>query len=182
MKLGKIKHNTILVLKECTKCKNISNHTSKGKQCMICVSKNSAKYLLLNKEHRKYYYSKWRDENIDKIKEQKKLEFQKYKKTNEYKVKLKDKKNSDKYKAKARDTNYKKKYNISTNIYNNMYESQDGKCDICKNNFDKLVVDHNHKTGKVRSLLCFKCNSAIGLLFENEEYLESAKLYIQKYK
>jgi hypothetical protein len=72
-----------------------------------------------------------------------------------------------------------------------MFTSQDGKCLGCsidiaknKNELDKnkrlACVDHDHKTGKVRGLLCDKCNKAVGLLGDNPktlcrlvDYLES---------
>jgi len=50
-------------------------------------------------------------------------------------------------------------------------------CVICGVN-DKLVVDHNHKTGKIRGLLCNKCNMAIGLLQDDPMIVEFAKMYL----
>jgi len=34
-----------------------------------------------------------------------------------------------------------------------------------------LSVDHNHKTGKIRGLLCTKCNTALGIMEENKELM-----------
>ncbi len=54
-----------------------------------------------------------------------------------------------------------------------MFDEQDGKCMICKKppRSRKLAVDHNHQTGEVRSLLCTKCNTALGLVNEDKEIL-----------
>jgi len=67
---------------------------------------------------------------------------------------------------KWRNYHYKKKFNISLDEYNKMLDKQDRKCYICKAPNDSfkrsLAVDHNHKTGKIRKLLCLNCNRAIG--------------------
>src|ERR1700676_774643 len=59
-----------------------------------------------------------------------------------------------------------RQYGITFEEYNTMFESQGGCCAICKvhqSNFQKrLYIDHNHKTGKVRALLCVNCNMLIG--------------------
>ena len=60
------------------------------------------------------------------------------------------------------------KYGISLTDYNIMFQKQIGYCAICGKCQSKLkkplYVDHNHLTGKVRGLLCGKCNSALGYL------------------
>lgn len=57
----------------------------------------------------------------------------------------------------------KKRYGITPEERGTMEASQSGLCGICKKQA-RLVVDHDHVTGKVRGLLCFSCNTAIGLL------------------
>ena len=69
-----------------------------------------------------------------------------------------------------------------------IYEEQKGKCAICEKSFPKtmisknggLFVDHCHKTGKVRGLLCRKCNAGIGMLHDNITYLQNAIEYLNK--
>lgn len=73
------------------------------------------------------------------------------------------------------------KYNLTTIDYEKLAEQQNYKCAIC-NTKEKLHVDHNHKTGKVRALLCTKCNIAIGAFKEDIEILENAKIYLQHHK
>ncbi len=74
-----------------------------------------------------------------------------------------------------------KKFGITPEDYDKMFEMQDGKCAIChKNSGRTLHVDHNHKTGKVRGLLCFQCNLVLGYSYDDTEILRNATLYLQK--
>lgn len=86
--------------------------------------------------------------------------------------------------------NIKKKSNKK---YNKMFKRQNGLCAICglpeitkrENTTKKLAIDHSHNTNKVRGLLCYKCNLALGLLKVDNfgilnlektiEYLNSSK-------
>lgn len=72
---------------------------------------------------------------------------------------------------------------ITKEDYNLMYHLQDGKCKICSRHQSKLKkslsIDHCHKTGKIRGLLCHNCNAAIGLLKEDINAIESAIIYLK---
>lgn len=86
----------------------------------------------------------------------------------------------------------KKRYGISLIEYNKLLKEQDYKCAVCLNSetsFDKrtnklrdLSVDHNHKTGEVRGLLCRNCNTALGSLMDNENLISALLNYIRSYK
>lgn len=84
-------------------------------------------------------------------------------------------------KEENRNFTLKSRYNINLNIYTEMYTRQNGKCDICKNSFDNLVVDHCHASTNVRGLLCNSCNSGIGFLKDNIEILNNAINYLNKH-
>ena len=71
-----------------------------------------------------------------------------------------------------------KTYGITLAQYEAMYSIQQGGCAICGVHKDRLDVDHNHATGKVRGLLCHQCNTAIGLLGEDVDALTSAIAYL----
>lgn len=62
-----------------------------------------------------------------------------------------------------------------------MEKAQEGVCAICKRkpSVRRLDVDHNHKTGKVRGLLCNQCNSSLGMMGESVERLQVAIAYLQ---
>lgn len=83
----------------------------------------------------------------------------------------------------------KRTYGLTFCQWVDMFEYSSGMCYICgsrgfklqEKNFLKLAIDHDHKTGEVRGLLCHNCNRALGLMQDNVltvkkavEYLESA--------
>lgn len=80
-------------------------------------------------------------------------------------------------------------YGITAEEYYDMLAAQDNKCALCNseevNNSritsGKLFIDHCHDTGKVRGLLCSKCNHAIGLLNDDVNLLYKAIEYLNKH-
>lgn len=67
--------------------------------------------------------------------------------------------------------------------YKILIKYQSGLCKICDKHQSKcgpkgLVVDHDHKNGQIRGLLCVNCNTAIGLLKEDIRILKRAIEYI----
>ena len=87
------------------------------------------------------------------------------------------------HKAKCRDWELKKKYGIDRSEYNSLWDKQSGKCRICQcllGRSTKTVphVDHCHKTGEVRGLLCFQCNAGLGMFRDSPTVLEAAMAYI----
>jgi hypothetical protein len=80
----------------------------------------------------------------------------------------------------------KKKYGITPEKYDEMLSEQDYRCYICHKHEDKLdrslAVDHCHKTGKVRGLLCGNCNRFLGQIDDNINTAERLLEYLQKHK
>lgn len=82
--------------------------------------------------------------------------------------------NPEQYAARSKSRLLKHKYGITIEEYNRMFAEQGGVCLICgrpetrtwKGQPTQLCVDHCHKTGVVRALLCQKCNSAVALVLE----------------
>lgn len=70
-------------------------------------------------------------------------------------------------------------YGISLEDYQKLLHNQQGLCKICKQQKQKLSVDHDHKTGKVRGLLCRSCNFAIGALKDSVQATQNATVYLQ---
>ena len=89
----------------------------------------------------------------------------------------------------ARDSLLRKKYRISQDDYLVMLEKQNYSCGICDKklvekkdkigrNLVSLKVDHDHKTNKVRGLLCNECNLGLGHFKDSVSNLKKAILYI----
>jgi hypothetical protein len=85
----------------------------------------------------------------------------------------------------------KRKFGITLEDYNAMFALQKGNCAVCGTkqkikdkygNLRRLAVDHDHKTGKVRQLLCGPCNTSIGLIKENVKTLNKMIDYIKKHE
>ena len=75
-----------------------------------------------------------------------------------------------------------REYGISHKEYNILVKNQNNLCAICiKEELGKsLAVDHCHKTGKIRGLLCSDCNRAIGMLKDDITILRNAIEYLSK--
>jgi hypothetical protein len=93
------------------------------------------------------------------------------------------KNNPEAVKQSSRKTKLKQKYGISVDDYNEMFKEQKGVCFICAKEHQRrpLNVDHCHKTGTVRKLLCDKCNMALGLVEDSTERLNKLMEYLNAY-
>jgi hypothetical protein len=94
-------------------------------------------------------------------------------------------------KEKLRNYYYKKTYGITYGAYCLMVRVRKGKCGICSRiptressriGHDHLVIDHDHKDGLIRGLLCESCNKGIGLFGDNPELLEKAADYLEAHQ
>lgn len=90
----------------------------------------------------------------------------------------------------AKTHNLKKSYGIDLQQYEVMGAAQNWNCAICggkETTKDKdggprmMPVDHDHKTGKVRALLCTQCNRGLGMFSDNIEKLKAAATYLEKH-
>lgn len=84
-----------------------------------------------------------------------------------------------------RRTQLRKKYGITPEDYDAMLAEQGGVCAVCgglpDRDRDHFDVDHCHKTGIVRGLLCSSCNRSIGLLGDDPDRILRAALYVELY-
>lgn len=142
---------------------------SKSCGCLRLVDKNTQKERI--KEYKKQYFQKNKEKisarNRERQKEQRKLDYKKYGK--------------DRYSLKSR-------YGITINEYEEMIKKQNNKCFICGKelnihiNSDYPCVDHSHRTGKIRKILCKNCNTLLGLSDENLEVLRRAITYLEEFE
>lgn len=151
------------MLKVCSSC-----HQEKSLECFAKRSKSNDGRRGTCKECVHNRYIRWKENNPEKVREKWRKASLSY------------------YSKNASQRNLKQRIGrvgIAEEEYWKLYSNQDGKCKICntlENDSPKgrLHIDHCHTTGKVRGLLCSRCNTAIGLLFEDPCILENAKQYL----
>ncbi|MGW4225581.1 endonuclease VII domain-containing protein [Streptomyces bauhiniae] len=80
--------------------------------------------------------------------------------------------------AKGRADHLKRQYGITEAERDAMIASQRGLCVICLD-APAVHVDHCHKTGRVRGVLCFNCNSGLGLLRDDPDTARRAAAYLE---
>lgn len=90
------------------------------------------------------------------------------------------------------DRNIKRVYGLTREQYDKILLNQNNVCAICEKqetavngrtgSIKSLAVDHCHNTGKIRGLLCWRCNATIGKLEENLELIDKMKSYLIKHK
>lgn len=152
--------------KEKAKCKACRTHPIE-KECILCKiskpidmfpSRGGKEKHLFDSRCKECKYSEntaWREENKEKVLE---------------------------YRAKDNWTLKKRcaRYNITENMFWEMYNSQNKCCKICCRHIDleNSAIDHNHITGHIRGLLCTTCNRALGLFKDSPKILESALDYL----
>ena len=122
-------------------------------QCKTCISARSKSAYALRKEQHDAAQKTWRERNPDYF-------F-------------------------SRDL--RRKYGITIDDYKSLLQAQNNLCACCqspdpggRSDNDRFHVDHDHLTGKVRGLLCHKCNTGLGLLGDNVDGLMRAVSYLQQ--
>lgn len=89
---------------------------------------------------------------------------------------------SEAYKQKHCEDDRRRKRGCRPVEYTERLKAQCGKCAICgRELWEKLRIDHDHKTGNLRGLLCDNCNWGLGNFKDNPAFLESAIKYLNKY-
>lgn len=125
-------------------------------ECKPCNKIKSKEWAVKNKENKNEYIKKYNQKNIEQRKQ-----------------------TSRKYEL-------KRTYGISLLQYELMLKAQNNSCKICLISKDSLkrdlAVDHCHKTGKIRGLLCNNCNVGIGNFKDSKELLINAIQYLSDLK
>jgi hypothetical protein len=90
--------------------------------------------------------------------------------------------NRDRHAATQRRTSLKRIYRLTTEEWHALLEKQGGKCPICKTDDPggrNWHTDHDHATGKIRGILCGRCNIMLGHARDSVEILLAAIAYLK---
>lgn len=139
------------------------------------------------KAQQKIYNKRHQPKANQRVRERRKNDPEYRKRINEYGKKWREK-NPEKQALYKKKCILKNTYGLTLEEYQKMVNKYKGGCYICKKIQtgttcrNGLCVDHNHKTGKNRGLLCQSCNRAIGLLGDDIERLKKAIKYLKNYE
>lgn len=144
------------------------------------------KYAQDHKEERSKYQKEYRQKNKEKLDKNHKEYYR-----NNREILLKNSRdrnlNSEVIKR-NRELKLIKSFGISNYQYEELLLKQKGLCGMCSKpesskhqsgTLRKLAVDHDHETGRIRGLLCSRCNNGIGLLGDKVEMLKKAINYLK---
>jgi hypothetical protein len=173
--------------------------------CKKCINEKDKNNLARKLYHHEWYLKnkqkvieqqkKYRDNNIERIREYQKQYDKLHKRKRVYILtearKLYVKSHREYYTQKQREwrennidstknISLKSKYGISLKEYNEMFSNQGGNCAICGRNGLVLCIDHNHVSKKVRGLICKSCNMALGFVSDDIVILENMLGYLEK--
>lgn len=136
------------------------------------IAENAARWRNKNTDRLKKAWAGYRAKNGDKINAR----------TKQWRVE-----NPEKYLTGKRRCRLQKTFGLSFEQYDAMLAAQGGVCAICKQpethqrkGVWNLSVDHCHATGRVRGLLCNRCNRGIGLLADDAELCRKAAEYLSR--
>jgi hypothetical protein len=155
-------------------------------RCKICAGEKRKIQYANTREKSILDAAKWKRENRERVKElaaQDRLNYpEKY-----------DKWRKDYYERNAKDINTRaicRYHGLEIDTYEAMFEDQNHKCFICgkeetrklRGKVMRLCIDHNHLTGKIRSLLCHDCNSGLGKFYDSPDLLTKAAIYLMDHE
>ena len=131
----------------------------------------------------------WRSENREKAREISRRSNEKRKAENPELVRAYQLSYREKNREILGDKERQRRFGITRQEYAEMFHRQNGVCAICSQpetatrlgKVKALSVDHNHKTGSVRGLLCSDCNTGIGKLKEDRNIFLSAIQYLDEH-
>ncbi len=131
------------------------------------------------------YYKEMRKKNPNKIHKMKNAFQKTWRAENRAKIRGYENTYAEKHpeKVRAKQIRHKLvKYGLIPEQYDAILASQNGVCAICglARGIKMLAVDHDHKTNKVRGLLCQFCNTALGKFLDSVEILKRAISYLEK--
>lgn len=138
---------------------------------------NSRRFRAANPGYDKEKARQYRKKYPERVKEQK----ARYAKKHPERDRASKKRYQEKNAAAIREAKYFRQYGITLEEYEALLAKQSGMCAICSKRSKKhLAIDHDHKTGKVRGLLCGRCNLMLGSVADSITLLERAIRYLKQ--
>jgi hypothetical protein len=172
-------------MKTCTRCKierpigQYSKDKSKKSglrpYCKTCVKKRYNAEREKHKTYSKRHYA----ENREKYRTYSKRHYE-YNRE-KHKTYSKNYYLNEKNKYKVATNTRRRKYGISEDEFCRLVNQQNNCCGICSKKFDYTPsVDHCHRTGEIRGILCNRCNTGLGQFSDSPELLENAIKYLHR--
>lgn len=151
------------------------------KKCTKCFLTKQLNQYTIQRPNHKFPY---RYTFCDKCKVEVRKEYYYRKGKYTFKKFMKNKRNRMKIKIRKKLSNLKMYYGISKHDFYFLLKKQKHKCSICgykQYPYDKKwpCVDHDHKTKRIRGLLCAMCNKGIGFFKDDITLLEKAIKYLK---
>lgn len=134
-------------------------------ECKACNLAQQHERYLADPARAKARVKQWQQENADRV--------------NAY---WRERRREPQVKRRERDAYLKRKFGISLAEYDAILAEQGGVCAVCSRPPTcgiSLHVDHDHDTGRIRGLLCFRCNNALGDLEDDPALLRAAARYLE---
>jgi hypothetical protein len=147
-------------MKRCPKCKkqkslsDFNKSTKRASQgwCRDCANRESREWYRKNKSRASFLRKQWANKHV-----------------------LRDK-------TARKNGHLLRLYKISLAQFRAIENSQLGLCACCERLLKRPHVDHDHKTGKIRALLCGTCNTGIGHFGDDSVRCEKAAAYLRKHQ
>jgi hypothetical protein len=165
-------------MKTCTKCGLVkpltefyrATGTRDGLRgdCKACFQARAKARYPLVREERIAAAQRCRDENPDR-----------------YRANQRRMRSTPEGKERQRAGHLKRKYGITIEQYDELLAAQGGRCAICRREPRpdiSLHLDHDHESGQLRGILCFRCNNSLGDLDDDPTLLQAALQYLESYQ
>jgi hypothetical protein len=167
-------------LKKCAKCgveQPLTNYHAHPKlkyhpRCKPCRAEAQREYYVANPEKFKAYKARARNETVEE---------------RDARIQRRKDEAPSKRKLAGWKWHIRKTLGVTAEQYEQMYETQSGKCAICGTTDPggkrtRFSIDHCHDTGAIRGLLCVSCNSGLGYFKDDISRLEGAVAYLKGHK
>jgi hypothetical protein len=150
--------------------------------CKPCVRARVKAWTKKNTARARATGKRWRENNREKMRASSRASYAR----NAERLRARSRELSKRPEAKAASRRdwLKRKYGLTPEDWTFRFGAQGGACAICRNpdpgSKRGWHTDHDHRTGKVRGILCHKCNVLLGAAVDSPAILELAKAYLRR--